>query len=96
MRNHVSLECRVNETTPPAFLWHTFSDELVPVENSLLLASALRRAGVPFELHIFPDGIHGLSLANELTQTDGNPVQIVPAAAQWMDLCLVWLKGIFR
>lgn len=91
----LSLERRVDGTTPPAFIWHTFADELVPVENSLLLASALRRAGVPFELHIFPDGIHGLSLANEITQSDGRDDQIVPAAAQWMGLCLVWLKDLF-
>lgn len=91
----LSLERRVDGTTPPTFLWHTFADELVPVENALLLAAALRRADVPFELHIFPDGIHGLSLANELTQSDGRADQIVPAAAQWMGLCLVWLKGIF-
>ena len=58
--------------------------------------SALRRAGVPFELHVFPEGIHGLSLANELTQTDGNPAQIVPGAQQWMDLCLNWLNRQFR
>ena len=57
----LSLERRVDGTTPPTFLWHTFADELVPVENALLLASALRRADVPFELHIFPEGIHGLS-----------------------------------
>ena len=96
LRANVSLENRVDATTPPAFLWHTFADELVPLENSLLFANALRRAGVPFELHVFPEGIHGLSLANELTQTDGNPAQIVPAAAQWMGLCLTWLQGIFR
>lgn len=96
LRGSVSLENRVDDTTPPAFLWHTFADELVPLENSLLLAGALRRAGVPFELHVFPEGIHGLSLANELTQTDGNPAQIVPGAQQWMDLCLNWLNRQFR
>lgn len=96
MRRAVSLEYRVDGTTPPAFLWHTFADELVPLENSLLLANALRRANVPFELHVFPEGIHGLSLANELTQTDGRYDQIVPAAAQWMGLCLTWLKGLFQ
>lgn len=96
LRGSVSLENRVDDTTPPAFLWHTFADELVPLENTLLLAGALRRAGVPFELHVFPEGIHGLSLANELTQTDGNPAQIVPGAQQWMNLCLNWLNRQFR
>lgn len=95
MREHVSLEKQVDDTTPPAFIWHTFADELVPVENSLLLADAMRKAGVPFELHIFPDGQHGLSLANEVTQTNGNPAQIVPAVQPWMDLCKTWLAGVF-
>ncbi len=91
----MSLEKRVDGTAPPAFIWHTFADELVPLENSLLLAAALRKANVPFELHIFPDGIHGLSTADERAQTQGRPEQIVPAAAQWLPLCRVWLKGIF-
>ena len=94
---HVSLEKQVDGTTPPAFIWATWNDELVPMENSLLLAGAMRRAGVPFELHIFPDGMHGLSLANEVSLTDGQEDrQLVPAVAQWMDLAKVWLKGLFR
>src|SRR5690606_37356208 len=48
----LSSELQVNSNTPPAFLWHTVEDSSVPVENSLLYASALRRAGVPFSLHI--------------------------------------------
>ena len=92
----MSLERRVDGTAPPAFIWHTFADELVPLENSLLLAAALRKANVPFELHVFPDGIHGLSTADERAQTQGRAEQIVPAAAQWLPLCRVWLKGIFR
>lgn len=91
----LSLENRVDPDTCPAFLWHTYADELVPLENSLLLASALRRAGVPFELHVFPEGIHGLSLADKRTQTAGRDEQIVPAAAQWMGLSKVWLNGVF-
>ncbi|MBE6936233.1 MAG: alpha/beta hydrolase [Ruminococcaceae bacterium] len=91
----LSLENRVDADTPPAFLWHTFHDELVPVENSLMMAMALRRAGVPFELHIFPDGLHGLSTADHRSQHDHLPHQIQPAAAQWMGLAKVWLKGLF-
>lgn len=87
-----SLELHVDETTPPAFLWHTFSDTTVPVENSLLMASALRDHGVPFELHIYPEGPHGLSLCNELTAS-GRPHMIVPRAAGWAQLSLEWIKG---
>ncbi len=59
-----SLEKRVSPLTPPVFLWHTMTDDGVPVENSLLFAAACRRAGVPCELHVFREGRHGLSLAD--------------------------------
>lgn len=60
-----SLEKQVTAETPPMFLWQTATDELVPVENSYLMAMALKKAGVSFEHHVFPKGIHGLSLSNE-------------------------------
>ena len=52
---------------PPTFLWHTFTDDTVPVRNSLRMALALSDAGVTTEMHIFPEGRHGLSLANDVT-----------------------------
>ena len=61
-----SLEKQVTKDTPPIFLWQTVSDELVPVENSYLMAMALKQANVPFEHHVFPKGAHGLSLSNEV------------------------------
>lgn len=60
-----SLEKHVHADTPPCFLWHTATDELVPVENSLLYAQALRAKGISCALHIFSAGHHGLSVANE-------------------------------
>lgn len=59
-----SLENHVTADTPPVFLWQTITDELVPVENSILFARACRRAEVPCELHLFMEGMHGMSLAN--------------------------------
>jgi acetyl esterase/lipase len=55
----VSLEKRVTRDAPPAFIWHTADDELVPVQNSLLLASALMENGVPCELHVYRTGFTG-------------------------------------
>ncbi len=59
----LSLEHRISAATPPAFLWHTSEDQAVPVENSLLFAVELRRFRIPFELHVFPHGPHGIGLA---------------------------------
>ncbi len=89
-----SLEKMVDERTPPTFLFATSADETVPVENSLQFAAALDRAGIPFELHIFQKGVHGLALANELTSS-GQAKFVDPAAEKWLDLCLTWLKTVF-
>lgn len=75
-----SLERRVSADSPPTFLWHTAPDEAVPVENSLLFAGALAHHRVPFALHVFPRGRHGLNLATD-----------EPLASAWPDLCAAWL-----
>lgn len=83
----LSLETRVNGSSAPAFIWATANDNCVPSENSLLLAAAYKRAGVPFELHIFEDGQHGLSLSTEETQYPNE------AVAAWVKLCNKWLTS---
>ena len=89
-RDELSLENRATPNAPPAFIWHTWADELVPVSNSLKMAAALTRAGVPVEMHIFPRGMHGLSLCDERTPREDGNTQ--PEVAQWMPLCLKWLR----
>ena len=88
----VSLEKQVTEKMPPVFLWHTLTDEGVPVENSLLLASAMKKHGVEFELHVYPVGGHGLSLANKETGGDQEH-RIVPHCQSWMPLLKTWIAG---
>lgn len=89
----LSLEHQVNGDVPPTFIWHTYEDQAVPVENSLLLVSALRRAGVSTEFHMYPRGCHGLALATALTKSsDGRCVQ--PECAGWIDLAHTWLENI--
>ncbi len=81
----LSLERQAGPQTPPVFMWHTAADGTVPVENSLLFAMALRKAGVSLELHIFPEGRHGLALASEETakdMDDGRGTYVVPACQQ--------------
>ncbi len=62
---YYSLEKQVDENTVPCFIWQTAEDGLVPVENSYLMAEALRRNKVPFAHYVFPNGFHGLSIAND-------------------------------
>lgn len=78
----LSCDTQVSPETPPAFLWHTADDATVPVENSLTFAGALSRHGVPFALHVFPHGRHGLGLAHE-----------EPDVAQWTALLATWLRS---
>ena len=61
----LSNELQVTPRTPPCFLWHTAADTAVPVENSLLFAAALQRAKVPFDLHVFESGAHGIGLTTK-------------------------------
>ena len=79
----LSGENAVRDDCPPVFMWHTAEDGGVLVENSLNMALALSAKKIPFELHVFPHGPHGLGLAPSL-----------PDVAQWAHLCVVWLKGM--
>ncbi|MDO3408663.1 alpha/beta hydrolase [Saccharibacillus sp. CPCC 101409] len=74
-------ELNVTSDTPPTFLWHTSEDGLVPVENSLLFASALGRKGVPFDLHVYAHGGHGMGMA------EGDP-----HVSHWSGQCASWLR----
>lgn len=74
----------VSESTPPVFLWHTSDDASVNVKNSLIFGEHLRDCGIPFELHVFPHGRHGLGLA---------PTH--PEVAQWAPLAVDWIKRTF-
>lgn len=88
-----SLEKLVTDKTPKTFLWHTWEDRDVPVENSLLFASALRRAGVLTEMHIYPHGVHGLSIATERVALPENYAKRVrPEVQPWIGMAARWLK----
>jgi acetyl esterase/lipase len=78
----LSSETQATAATPPAFIYHTNADATVPVENAVAYFLALRRAGVPAELHVFRNGPHGTGLA----QQD-------PALAEWPRLLANWLRA---
>lgn len=86
-----SCDRLVRDTTPPAFLWHTFEDNCVPVQNSLRYATALADHHVPFELHIFPYGYHGMSLCTRET-LDGEITPGMQHAQCWVEESCRWLK----
>lgn len=79
LMTEVSCEQQVTVQTPPCFIWHTWEDAGVPVENSLMFGLALRQQGVPFELHVYQKGRHGLGLNAEFA---------------WASDCLRWLGEI--
>lgn len=80
----LSNELQVTTNTPPCFIWATFEDKTVPVENSLLFAGALRKNQVPFDLHIYQKGGHGMGLADKPPFAHPHP---------WAGDCLFWLKA---
>ncbi|MGE9294105.1 MAG: alpha/beta hydrolase [Puniceicoccales bacterium] len=83
--DELSCHQHVRVDTPPCFLWHTWEDTSVPLENSLLFASALRAQGVRFELHLYELGGHGMGLGDlpNLNRTEKH---------RWIDDCLAWLR----
>ena len=86
-----SLEDKITSTTPPTFLWHTMEDGSVPVENSLLLLSALHKAGVPCEAHFFERGRHGTSICTaEVDAADRHRRHWVELAAEWLNATFDW------
>ena len=85
-----SLENKVTERTPPTFLWHTSQDGTVPVKNSLVYAQALAEKKIPFALHIYPFGGHGLSTVTRDTNDSIEPK--VAMAADWIPALWKWLE----
>lgn len=79
-KDSFSADLLVTKRTPAAFIWHTASDPIVNVENSYAYATALSRAGVPHELHVFPHGAHGLGVG-----------AIEPHVSVWTQLLRRWL-----
>lgn len=86
----LSNERQVTSETPPTFLAHTNADKGVPAENSILFALALRKAGVPVELHLFERGPHGLGLGDGIAAFK---VPVEPTFKAWPKLCETWLKN---
>lgn len=89
-----SLEKQVDEKTPPCFIFSTADDKTVPIENSLEFAVALNKKNIPFEMHIFSKGNHGLSLAKPHTASGRKEMQDVDVR-KWFPMCISWLNKMF-
>jgi acetyl esterase/lipase len=81
---NLSNELQVTTNTPPCFLWTTFEDKVVPMENTLQFAEALRKNHVPFDLHIYQKGGHGMGLKDKPPFANPHP---------WAADCRFWLKA---
>ncbi len=88
----LNLQTGVGKHTPPAFIFHTGRDKSVPPKDSIYFATALLDAGVPYELHIFPNGGHGLSLGTPQLNENGGDKSF----PQWVTLCVNWLDRLFQ
>ncbi len=98
-KRRVSLEYQVDSSTPPAFIWTTSNDDAVPVSNSLRYASAFAENGIPFELHVFPKGKHGIALATRETAPDWRNHEndyLSPYVARWGSWAISWLDAVFN
>lgn len=84
LATQLSSELQVTTNTPPCFVWHTFEDQMVKVENALAFATALNQAGVPFDLHIYQQGRHGVALGDKPPFANPHP---------WTRDLLYWLKA---
>ncbi len=80
-----SAEQNVTAETPPAYIWHAAGDRVIPARQSLLLAGALAAAGVDYEIHIFPEGKHGIALARKY-----------PGIRDWPDECVRFIRRVCR
>lgn len=88
-----SLEKRAREDAPPVFLWATTADDCVPVENSVMLYSALHEKGVPAELHVFAEGWHGLSTCDEEVNAAPPSEKFFPHVRHWMELAAEFFRA---
>ena len=94
MLTEVSPARNVTEDMPPAFMWATAEDGLVPVQHTILMAKALADHKIPFEVHIFESGDHGLSVATQASAGAWSETNC--DAAKWTDLCDAWLMKRFQ
>ena len=91
----LSLEKNVDSTTPPMFIWHTVTDNCVPIHNAIMLVNAYLENNRPFEAHIYPNGPHGMALCTAECSPNW-PEAVDPHVATWADLSVMWINDTFN
>ena len=84
---------------PPLFIWHNRYDKFVPAINPVMIAGKMIEYGLPFELHLFQGGEHGMSVCNNLSSYAGEHREINdrnPNVAMWVPMCVNWINGLFN
>ncbi len=89
----MSLERHVTAQTPKTFIFHTVSDRVVAVENALKFITALQDAGVSYEAHLYPEGVHGMSVCDETAASKDMTELISDYDKTWVDHCIAWIKN---
>lgn len=85
-----SVDKHVDNQTCPAFIWHTITDQSVPVENSIAMITALQKHHISYECHLFPEGIHGMSVCTKETGSADSYNR------RWVDMSIEWLYKLFN
>ena len=86
----LNLDEAVSQHTPPAFIWATANDAVVPADNAIRFALALARQGVEYELHVFPEGEHGLSTGS--TEINASKEDVLRKVSVWVDDCAAFFR----
>lgn len=89
----IALNC--HKDFPPTFMWHTVTDESVSCYNSLYMVEALKKNNIKFEYHLFPEGVHGMSLATKECSMD-DPRKHNEYVSRWFDMALQFVDEILK
>ena len=92
-KNLTSLERNIDEKTPPMFIWHTATDQIVPPYGSIMLTNAYCNLHRSVAFHLYPYGLHGAALANEITNVEG-VCKAIPEAEGWLEDSVFWMKTV--
>lgn len=89
------LDDKIDDKTPPTFIFASCEDGCVPIEHSIRYAAALNEKKIPFEIHIYEKGYHGFSVSDNVVYSDKEAVEYNAATRTWVDMCLTWLGKHF-